>query len=284
MARTPYEAALAAMPPQRFALIDGAHFEGLPKLLSDVDLTGQALYLEGPDRDAVHAGPFLVDAATPAKLAAVLSLVRSKPAAVFWSWRGGQPSLYRHLRSLTMAEVPLSGDPEPVLFRIADPRVLSLILPVLTLEQLARFTGAAAQIVFARDDGAPVTLVPTSAAASRGFLRLSREQYEVVERGFESALVSRAIAEFASRIPAPTDQAAAQVRHAFARARHYGFQEVEDVWQFIAWDVTFGMDFERQPAFANFYTELTAPDHPLALRIFYARREIDALYKHPRAA
>jgi len=285
MAASPYHDALAAMPPHRFALIDGAHFEGLPKQLAELELKGQPLYLEGPDRDAVESGPFLVEVATPTKMTAVLSLVRSKPAVVFWSWIGGQPSLHRHLRSLTMAEIPLSGDAEPVLFRIADPRVLSLVLPVLTLEQLARFTGAAAQVIFARDDGAPVTLAPAGVEASRGFLRLSREQYGVVERGFEAALISRAVAEFAPRIAtAPPEQAAAQVRHAFARARHYGFEEVEDVWQFIAWDVTFGMEFERQPAFTGFYGELTATDHTTAQRMTFIRYEIDALYKTARTA
>lgn len=284
MEPTPFSAALDAMPPQRFALIDGVHFEKLPTQLAERDLKGQPLYLEGPDRDAVDSGPFLVDAATPAKLAAVLALVRSKPAVVFWSWGGGQPSLYRHLRSLTMVEIPLSGDPEPVLFRLADPRALALVLPVLTLEQLARFTGAASQVVFARDDGAPVTLARTRADPATGFLRLSREQYGRVAHGFETALVARAVAEFAPRIAAPPEHAAAQVRHAFARARHYRLEEVEDVWQFIAWDVAFGADFERQAAFAGFYAELVAPEHSAALRMFYADREIDALFKLPRAA
>ncbi len=284
MESTPFTIALDAMPPQRFALIDGVHFEKLPIQLAERELKGQPLYLEGPDRDAVESGPFLVDAATPAKLAAVLALVRSKPAVVFWSWGGGQPSLYRHLRSLTMVEIPLSGEPEPVLFRLADPRALALVLPVLTLEQLARFTGAASQVVFARDDGAPVTLARTKAEPATGFLRLSREQYDRVSHGFETALVARAVAEFAPRLPGPPEQAAAQVRHAFARARHYGLRDDEDVWQFIAWDAAFGADFESQPSFSGFYAELTDPANSVDLRMFYSRREIDTLYKLPRAA
>lgn len=272
------------MPQQRFALIDGAHFEGLPAQLADAGLKGQPLYLEGPDRDAVLAGPFLVDAATPPLLAAVRAIVRSKPAVVFWSWADGQPSLYRHLRGLTVVEVPLDGDPEPVLFRLADPRALALVLPTLSVEQLARFTGKAAQVVFTRDDGAPVTLAATRAEPSRGFLRLSKDQYDRVSHGFEAALLARAIAEFAPRIPVIPEQGVAQVRHAFARARQFGFEQFEDVWQFIAWDAALGAEFERQPAFAAVYDELTTPDHSAALRLFYARQEIEALYRVSRAA
>jgi hypothetical protein len=281
---TPFSTALDAMPPQRFALIDGAHFEALPTQLVARGLKGQPLYLEGPDRDAVEAGPFLVDAATPAALAAVLSLVRSKPAVVFWSWLDGQPSLYRHLRGLTMVEVPLEGDAEPVLFRLADPRALSLVLPVLSMTQLARFAGAATQIVFAREDGAPVTLAAPAAEAVRGFLRLTRDQYDAVARGFETATVARAVATFAPHLPLPADQAGARVHHALARARHYGFEDLKDVWQFIAWDVAFGADFEQHPRFAEGYAELVDPDNAPALRMFYLAQAVDALRAVPRAA
>lgn len=284
MAVTPLDAAIEAMPPQRFAVIDGAHFTALPTLLAQAGLKGQPLYLEGPDRDAVESGPFLVDAATPALLAAIRDLVRSKPAVVFWSWADGQPSLYRHLRSLTMFEVPIESDPEPVLFRLADPRALSLVLPVLSLEQLARFTGTAAQVAFAREDGAPVSLTSSSVDASRGFLRLTKDQYDTVSLSFENALAARAVMEFSPRVAAPPEQAAAQVRHAFARARHYRLEEFADIWQFIAWDVAFGAEFERRPEFAQMHDELIAADHSAALRLFYAKQEIEALYCLARAA
>lgn len=197
----PLVQAVMRLPPEWFAVVDGAYFDNLPLVLQTCDLVGLPLYLEGGAPEHRDAAGFLVDLPDEAAIRRLESLLAGRPAAVFWSWPLGRMALYRHLRTLNLVEIPNEAkvraeaeqDPaaadlpayESVLFRHWDPNVLGALLPLLTLAQRARFLGAATGLAFDAPDyaglmaaGRPLGLPP----APRGTLRFSAEQMEDATR------------------------------------------------------------------------------------------------------
>ena len=146
--------AIVALPPQRYAVLDGAQFDGLADALAAHGLVAQPLYLEGADPAAVASGPHLLHLASRAALERVLELIGDRPAAVFWSWDLGTESLYRHLRTLNVAQIARVHTPsgpddyQTVLFRHWDPNVLAVMLAVMTPDQQRSLLGDSAGITF----------------------------------------------------------------------------------------------------------------------------------------
>ena len=193
-------AAAHDMPPPVFAAVDGAQFDDLPALLKDAGLSFRSLFLGVADAESEKAGPWFVDVNMTRSMNAFLALVGDQPAAVFWSCPAGESALYRHLRMLNEAIVPLPRGDAPeraagaarpasdyrdarVLFRHWDPRVLVDVLPVLDEAQFARVLGPAALVMIPREGGgAPFTApaVDASLIAPQGPLRMRAEQLDAI--------------------------------------------------------------------------------------------------------
>ena len=279
MSATAWNDLAAAMPHRCFALIDGAQFDDLPGALAAAGLRARGLYLEGPDRSAVAAGPFLAPADTPHTRSAISALVAGRPAAVLWSWQQGETALYRHLRGVTMISIPndqpVSGEThEPVLFRIADPRAIALVLPVLSAPQLARMLGSATQIGLIDEAGLPRLIArPEGVEPLSGPIKLDRDQFAMVRQGFDARFRAQLIAELSPQLPLPCDRAAALVGQAFDRAATYAISDMDDVRDFVALYIAVGPGLDDDPRLASMREELAALHHPPALRLFYARQE-----------
>lgn len=179
---------VTGIPREWFATVDGALVPGLAGRLSELGLVCRPLYIEGADAEAVTNGPWLVWTPEPRSVARLLSLTGDGPSPVFWSWREGADSLYRHLRRKAMVHLPLDDGRkppwEPVLFRHADPNALAIVLPVLTPEQQSSFLGPALALAFWSPDACglvavrrPEGLLPVE----RQTLRFTAEQYAAIE-------------------------------------------------------------------------------------------------------
>ncbi len=173
------DAKLATWPDPIFVVIDGAHFDDVARMLRHADLPARSLFLEHRNPAVVAAGPFLAPLAR-SKLAALLAVQGIEAACVFWTGDVAEPVLFRHLRSLNMAEIPSpDGAPEMVLFRHWAPAVLAMLLPVLPPAQRARLFGPMRRLAFYdRLTGAALQAEPRAdwPAPPRGFLRLSGAQ------------------------------------------------------------------------------------------------------------
>ncbi len=108
----------------------------------------RSLFLGETSRDVQRFGPWLISIKSPAETGKVLNLVGENPAVVFWSCRSGSAALYDHLRRLNLVKVRKAVSPdkagataETVLFRYWDPRVLSVVMPLLDEAQFARVLG-----------------------------------------------------------------------------------------------------------------------------------------------
>lgn len=178
---------LPRVPARLFAVVDGAFYDDLPKMLKGADLLSRPLYLDAGSVDGVLFGPHLVDLPDVAAITRFLACLGSAPPAVFWSWPGAQEELYGHLRKLAKVEIPLDreeGGTEVVLFRHADPSVMAAVLAVLDLAQYARLFGTAAGLVmFSADDGG-LKVAPRPSGQPRsipaGFLRIHPHQMEAL--------------------------------------------------------------------------------------------------------
>jgi len=189
---------------QIFAVIDAAHFEYLQDTLTNARLRFDPLYLDEVDNAAIASGPHLVHVTGPSQIAKLREIVGEAPACVWWVWpddRDAGSAILRHLRGLNMVEIPAdrfdSADVyddmgqkqepgagyETVLFRHGDTNVISMALPVLYQDQVARFFGAAvAVVVDAPDYGGTRSYEKPDdlSSARRGFLRFSHQQYEAL--------------------------------------------------------------------------------------------------------
>ncbi len=285
MTNTVWADLFAALPWQRFAVIDGAQFDDLPGDLAAAGVRARGLYLEGPDRAAVAAGPFLAAAETAHVQSVVSALAAARPAAVLWSWPQGEAALYRHLRGVTMIDIPrdepLPGAPsESVLFRMADPRALALVLPSLTPPQLARFMGPAGQIGLIDGQGTPRLITrPDNVESSRGRITLGLDQYDRIRQRFDAQFRAQLVTEFAPRLPMERAAAEALVSRAVDRAAAYGMIDIDDRRDFVAFYLTIGLRLDNDPALAAVRDELHDASHPPELRLFYARQEWAQLMK-----
>lgn len=198
--RTTFAEAAMHMPGPVFAAVDGAQFENLPALLKGAGLFFRSLFLGHADEEAEKVGPWFVDLSQPSAMESFLAVLGEKPAAVLWSCPSGETALYRHLRGLNMAIVPMLRDDAPerdagavrpaedyreehVLFRHFDPRVLAQVLPVLDEGQFARVLGPAHLIALPREGGGKPRFAPAlehSVVVPRGPLRLRPEQMDEI--------------------------------------------------------------------------------------------------------
>lgn len=189
---------VAAFPGQGFAVLDGARFDDFPRLCRRERLFARSLFLDHADAEVEKAGPWLVGLGqAPDALDRVLELVGEEPAAVYWCCAAGEAVLYRHLRTLNMAQIPTwaagggtaapadgaGQEPVPVMFRHWDPRVLGALLPGLDGAQFARVLGPAAEIAFLAVDHGGVRRVVADAALPRapgGLLAIRSDQIEAL--------------------------------------------------------------------------------------------------------
>jgi hypothetical protein len=150
------------LPPELYMVIDGARLPDLGLRLAQGGLQGRALFLEGKLQRADVSGPWLVKL-PDMRLTEAVSVLPQDLRPMVWSWSHGEMALYRHLRTLNAADVPVEPpdaddviDTEPdsgearevVLFRHWDPEVMSLFWPLLTPSQTARFLGPSNAICF----------------------------------------------------------------------------------------------------------------------------------------
>lgn len=200
------ESAIADLPGQSFAVLDGAQFDDLPAMFNSERLFARSLYLDQADHEIEKASPWVVPLSQEeAAREKVVRLVGQSPALVVWTCRDGEAILYRHLRGLNLIRIPKwaadGGEGPPaaedtaddaaaataVFFRHWDPRVLESMLPVLDASQFARFLGPADQVLFrGASKNRRVIADPTWPAPHGGPLTLTAAQIEALtERRIE---------------------------------------------------------------------------------------------------
>ncbi|MDR6873280.1 hypothetical protein J2Y55_004304 [Bosea sp. BE125] len=180
------KAAVASLPNEIFAVLDGALFDDLASDLQLHGLKARPMFLEAGKPQAVSVGPFLVALQEPDDTGRLLACHGARRLPVFWSWSEGEAALFRHLRTLNLAEIPnqnrASEDApayETVIFRHWDAVVLGQVLPLLRPGQIARFLGPGLGLCFDAGvaGGVSKRLRPqTLPAADTGMLRFSPEQ------------------------------------------------------------------------------------------------------------
>jgi hypothetical protein len=164
-------------------VIDGALLPDLGLRLAQGGLQGRTLFLEGALQRADLSGPWLVKLPETG-IAEAVSALPSDLRPMVWSWSHGEMALYRHLRTLNAADVPVeapddddvietddgeAGRREVLLFRHWDPEVMSLFWPLLTPSQSARVLGPCHAICFmAPDPDGEVIVSGTGAGRSTG--------------------------------------------------------------------------------------------------------------------
>lgn len=149
--------AMQGWPRPVFMTVDGSLLRDAPDVLRRADVVVRSLYMEHPNPAAVRAGPWFA-ALDQRHLDNVLRIEGIGGWAVFWGGAVDEAVVYRHLRSINLADLPrprdapferFAADPETVMFRHADPSVLALVLPVLEAGQRARLFGPMSGIVLA---------------------------------------------------------------------------------------------------------------------------------------
>lgn len=206
--------AVARLAQPGFAVIDGGHWTDVRAELQELGLTARSLFL-GAGQDVEAAGPWLLALGQrPGVTDAVVSFVEDKPAAVFWGCHSGEQVLWHHLRTLNQARLPRAWEPtedrdesvkaagadgadvedtrsEVVLFRHWDPRVLSIVLPVLDEAQYARVLGPAEGAVFIdpKELGGVglrrMARLPDLPEAPQGMLTLGADQVAALDEGMQ---------------------------------------------------------------------------------------------------
>ncbi len=180
---------LGRYPAERYAVVDGAHFDNIAIELSNAQLEGEPLFLSDMGDGAELSGPWLVGLPDWEAANRVLTLVGELPAVVFWSWGDGQKALYKHLRRINMVEIPVDDynpdfpDWDRVVFRHGDPNVMANALSVLEEEQFAKVLGnAAALIMYAPDFGGlqEAPALENEVEIPKGLLRFEIEQIEAI--------------------------------------------------------------------------------------------------------
>jgi hypothetical protein len=146
--------AIGALPPERFAVVDGAYYADLPAALHGRGLDGRSLYTRGSDVDDVRGGPFLVAVPTYAAAQSLLDIIGDHSTGVFWSAPLGGAKLYEHLRRINAVQIARVDTPaaeddyQTVLFRHGDPVVLGSMIAVMDPAQKAELLGASPAIVY----------------------------------------------------------------------------------------------------------------------------------------
>jgi hypothetical protein len=192
VART-LRAVLDKAPRPLFAVLDGALFDDLPGDLEKAGFSSRSLFLDHADIEFERAGPWLLALDDERALDHAHALATAQPCAVFWSCAEGEMVLWRHLRTLNEALIPLEGEPDPqidpqaqyqrVMFRHWDPNVLAALMPVLDAAQFARVLGPAAQIAINAPDYGGLRRIPRPddlPLAPQGPLRIAPDQMDAL--------------------------------------------------------------------------------------------------------
>ncbi|SIR47114.1 MULTISPECIES: DUF4123 domain-containing protein [Acidiphilium] len=132
-----------------FVAIDGALLPDVPGLTAKADVFPRSLFVEQSDPTTVQAGPWFASL-DERHLESLMRIEGIEMSAVFWGGPVEESTIFRHLRSINLVDVPrptdapfdpFAADPETVLFRHWDPSVMALTLPVLEPAQRARLFG-----------------------------------------------------------------------------------------------------------------------------------------------
>ncbi len=178
-------------------MLDGALHDDLPMALERHGIRARPLFLEAGDASAVASGPFLIPLDSDGQIAGLQAVIGAARAPVIWSWLQGEASLYRHLRTLNLVDVPIEQDiddddadpddrPVPrrrsVLFRHWDPNVLAQVQSLLDPTQKARLLGVAAGLAYLPEASAAHTadigwLMTEGMAKPPGMLAFTEVQF-----------------------------------------------------------------------------------------------------------
>lgn len=146
--------AIGALPPERFAVVDGAYYADLPAALHLRRLAARSLYTQGSDVDDTRGGPFLIEIPTYQAAQSVLDVVGDNATGVFWSAPMGGGQLYDHLRRINVVRIARVDTPaneddyQTVLFRHGDPVVLGSMIAVMDPAQKVELLGPSPAIVY----------------------------------------------------------------------------------------------------------------------------------------
>lgn len=278
-------ATVLAFPGQRFAVVDGGHFEDVPGLFRRARLFARSLFLDHADAEVERAGPWLVGLdQSPGALDEVLRLVGDQPAAVFWSCLEGEAVLHRHLRTLNMARIPAwaaDGGSEPpvdgsgqelksVMFRHWDPTVLGALLPVLDTQQFSRVVGPAEEVAFRCDDFGGLKRVLKDSewiSVSTGLLIIRSEQVVALTGRRISACHKRIVnylKAYASPQVGDQDDAEllANAKRYDSEARRFGVHTQREVFLWSFMQATSMINLAKEPSVVRFMADPAAGSTP----------------------
>lgn len=190
-----------------FAVIDGAHYDDLPRLLDHLEMDHRSLFLDHADAEIEKVSGWLVPILGRQDLEKLLSASdKDCSSLVLWACPFGEDALHRHLRTINIVEIPADAIPaspkggvsgsdladdeaikpryENVQFRHYDPNVLASLLPLLDEAQFARIFGPASHILMFASDTGQVRSAPRPELlpiAPRGPLTITSEQIDELE-------------------------------------------------------------------------------------------------------
>lgn len=203
---------LSHLPGALFAVLDGAAFDDVQGMLTKASLDFRPLYLDEVDTaEALATGPHLVPC--PNNYAVErLREIAGDTGIVWWAWPDGPEAtsqIYRHLRGIGMVEIPTDRpdappvhhqadeDPPPeyeaVLLRHADPHILGMILPELTLDARSRLFGKALALVLDISGQEPLYAprIDEFPSPPGGLLRIDQPTYLKIDQATTSAYRTR---------------------------------------------------------------------------------------------
>lgn len=142
-----------------FGLLDAARAGGLPNVVGSIDMSGtiqrpkqasvpaprlQCLYDGRSATEMASVAPYLIDLSEISSAQAVLERLLAEGWGESWGFYFACPRQFefdrirKHLRSFLKVHVEGRED---MFFRFYDPRILRILLPTCTAEQLAQFFG-----------------------------------------------------------------------------------------------------------------------------------------------
>lgn len=270
---------LVNTPGSLWAVVDGAKFSNVRQTLDRLGLRSIPLFLELPRKPAPVAGPFLVPLSAP-DLHQFLTIPHVEKACVFWSAPAEEAVVFRHLRGLNYARIPLqtrdavgweADGKERALLRHWDPSVMALLVPLLDEEQRHRLFGPLSRLtLYAADHELPVQArADPNERRSRGPLVFTPSQMRQIaqamrERSHRS--IARYLRDTAPQQTASMGDAAliALVADAEAEGRSWGLRSEAGLGRFAwLWLTTNGRLGQLAPIRAFLEGPGASPDEKL---------------------
>lgn len=223
-----------------FAVVDGARYGNLPRLLEMQGLSGRSLFLDHADAEIEAASGWLVPLGGEADLARLLEVSdEGCSSLVLWFCPLGETALHRHVRTINIVRIPSDAIPDDelvadtdtgemaektsrpeygnVLFRHYDPDVMAALLPLLDELQFARVFGPATRIVMFSEGHGGLCTAPRPEnlpIAPRGPLTINAGQIEDLKLAMAEARDMRVAAYLREFAPeAATDLDDHQLAH-----------------------------------------------------------------------